>query len=99
VPVTLSDVPSLARGIQALPDDAEVDFGILKDLLIKALDLTSGASPKHGSARSQVYRAACRLDELEYGRHLAERDMKIAAVVEDLLDKATISTPDGEARS
>lgn len=95
VPGTLSDVPSFAGGIQALPDDADVDFGILKELLIKALDLTSGASPKHGSARSQVYRAACRLDELEHRKHLVDRDIKIAAAVEDLLDNATITTPDG----
>lgn len=65
-PLTLSEVAPIAFGIQALLDDATVDFGWLKTVLLNAFAVTSGNTSQHQSTRSLVYRAACRLDELEF---------------------------------
>jgi hypothetical protein len=65
-PLTLSEVAPIAFGIQALLDNATVDFGWLKTVLLNAFAVTSGNTSQHQSTRSLVYRAACRLDELEF---------------------------------
>lgn len=65
-PAALADVTALACAIQGIPDGSTVNFDWLKALLVSAYDLTRGDASPHRSARSHVYRAAYRLDELEY---------------------------------
>ncbi|MEO9339147.1 ATP-binding protein [Mesorhizobium sp. SB112] len=65
-PVDTQEVTALALGIQGLKNGSVIDFDWLKTILQSAYRLTEGDSPRVTNARSQVYRAACRLDEMQY---------------------------------
>jgi hypothetical protein len=58
-------VQPIAAGIQGLPDGTRLDFDWLKTNLLACYDLTKN-SAEHSNVQSQVYRAACRIDELEF---------------------------------
>lgn len=65
-PLLISEVAVVAQAIQAIPPDTKMHFDWLKSILLAAYDLTNETTDQHKLARSLVYRAACRLDELEY---------------------------------
>ena len=64
-PSALPDVSPFALAIQALPSNADVDFEWLRGALLKSYELTRGNAPQQKAIRGYVYRAACRIDELE----------------------------------
>lgn len=72
-PLHISEVTLVAQTIQAIPPNANVHFDWLKSILLAAYDLTGEASDQHKLARSLVYRAACRLDELEFASAIERR--------------------------
>lgn len=65
-PLHINEAVLVAQAIQAIPPDTAVHFDWLKSILLAAYDLTNETTDQHKLARSLVYRAACRLDELEY---------------------------------
>ncbi len=72
-PVKQSEVAPMGLAIQGLPASATVDFAKLRGALLAAYELTRGNTPQQKALRSTVYRAACRLDELEFGPSSATR--------------------------
>ncbi len=73
-PSKLADVGPISQAIQAIGHLALVDFIGLKKILLTAYELTNGSSEQHQAARSLVYRAACRLDELEFSEPARRSD-------------------------
>jgi hypothetical protein len=72
-PLHINEVARIAQAIQAIPSDTTTHFDWLKSILLAAYELTSGTSAQSKLARSLIYRAACRLDELEYGSSISGR--------------------------
>lgn len=66
-PTSQADVSPTSLAIQALPAATPLDFGKLKAVLLRAYELVRGDPTKGQNLRSTIYRAACRLDELEFG--------------------------------
>lgn len=65
-PLSLTDVAPVGLATQGLPSGTTLDYEWLKSVLLAAYELTNGNSDHQKAARSIVYRAACRLDELEF---------------------------------
>jgi hypothetical protein len=61
------DVAPVANAIQGLPAAAAADFRELRAVLLDVHKLASGGSREVKARRSTIYRAACRIDELEFG--------------------------------
>lgn len=72
-PLHINEVAMVAQAIQAIPPAQTVDYGWLKNILLAAYDLTNETTDQHKLARSMVYRAACRLDELEFSHSVRRK--------------------------
>lgn len=70
-PLEIKDLSVMSLAIQAIPPNTNVKFDWLKGLLLEAYNLTNEASDEHLNAQSSLYRAACRLGELEFHPHLS----------------------------
>jgi hypothetical protein len=70
-PLETKDISVMSLAIQAIPPNTNVKFDWLKGLLLEAYNLTNEAGDEHLHAQSSLYRAACRLDELEFHPHLS----------------------------
>lgn len=72
-PLVFAQVAPISQAIQAIPNGSTVDFNWLKNILLAAYDLANGTTSPHKLARSHIYRAACRLDELEFSASVRGR--------------------------
>lgn len=87
------EVSPTSLAIQAIPATAAVDFTKLKAVLLAAYELVRGGTPKERALRSNVYRAACRLDELEFGPDVAGRNLSkpvIEAICQGVVDPVVV---------
>ncbi|WP_435655095.1 AlbA family DNA-binding domain-containing protein [Brucella pituitosa] len=63
LPTTVEELAPILSAIQAIPSDVgKLDFRLLKNILLTAYTLTDTSQ----AVRSSVYRASCRVDELEF---------------------------------
>lgn len=68
VPTTASAAALVARAVQGLPASASIDFAKLRQLLLAAYLLTHDrVASRNEAGTSYIFRAACRVDELEFG--------------------------------
>lgn len=72
-PLHIAEVAPVAQAVQAIPHDVTVEFDWLKNILLAAYELTNATTGQHKMSRSLVYRAACRLDELEFAQAVKSR--------------------------